>query len=303
MKGKINLIILLLVLIACTCTVYAFEFPPGNDTLLVQVTRAPHPIAEDKYWEPYTVWWVEDAAGNLVKILFITFYDDRHDNVQPICGKTGYLYTLTYYRDRFGDDGCPDRFLDEWCTPPRCPNCPFDYSDLVDGITGCTEPMDANNASVMTRPWDLTDRDGNQVPAGTYSIYYSGVIRDEEEIHHGQDKVFGVTVSIGSRTFDTTFLDLQDIYGHADDPHFQVSKIRVALGPNSLAGGSQQGPGPQGPADAALPNKPPDPPTVSAPSEGGFCGSGTGVSAAIVLVFIGAGNFRRRRKKELHKLL
>jgi hypothetical protein len=219
-----------------TITVKTALPPPttaGRDSLLITVVREKHYEWTDQAYKPYAVWWVEDDQGELVKVLYVTHFSDTVAGVQPDCGISSFYFTLTYFYDRFGSQGCPYK-TGEQCSV--CPSCPHDYH-LVDGITGCSEPSSTIDTTVLTRFWDLTDRDGNRITGGTYHLYYSAVFIDEEQPK--MDKTFQVTVVLDTGRVETTVIAPADIGGTSTDTDFKVKTIRISYGGTDSLGTNQ----------------------------------------------------------------
>jgi hypothetical protein len=256
------------------------------------IVREKHSLWTDVYYEPYVVWWVENPQGELIKILYITFYDDNTIGTTEMCGKQTYLGSLSYYTGRYPPpEGCPNQ-PGEPCV--SCPTCPHSYGPLVDGVTGCTERNSETDAVAITRTWDMTDRQGNPVRSGTYHLRYSGVFADEQ-YDPGSDKVFEVMVTLRPEGFDTTATSPPDIAGTSGDAEFVVPSIRVVYGGSDSPG---SGPAPAEPyPEDVLQNVAPPPPTVEVPEEPGFCGSGSVSAACVVLVSLRLSKRRRKRAR------
>jgi hypothetical protein len=252
------------------------------------VTKAAHTVMTDVYWEPYAVWWVENKSGKLVRLLFITYYDDNTQNVRDVgCGKMGYLYSLNYFWSRFGTSGCPS--TDEQCR--TCPACPHDYA-LPDGVTGCSEHNDVYAPVVISRTWDMVDRTGAPVPAGTYSFCYSSVYADEE-FGDTFDKAFKVSVTLGTQPLDTVVNMPADIAGTSTDQELIVHSIRIQYG------GSDSTAGPPPPSSLDPRDHPANvaPPAATAepPPQDDFCGSGSAAAAAVALLAMRMARLRNRK--------
>ncbi len=275
-------------------------FSIGKDTISFTITRKPHALTSN-FYHPYAVWWVEDENQNLIKILHVTFYQDGNPGNQERCGKSGFLFTLTYFRNKFGDLGCPT-LPGEQCK--TCPSCPSEKSSpLVDGITGCSEASGDQGGKDVTVShfWDLTNRKGKRVPAGIYSLYYNAVFADEDAKE--LDKTFRVKINISHEGFDTTVINPLEISGNqvnsqTNDKDFIVTQMRIEFGGN--AGGSNTG---SQANNLPFHNIEPDPPTEKVEGPSNTCGSGgsgdSGGSGILMSlpVLIGLSLSRKRKKR------
>lgn len=94
--------------------------------------------------------WVEDAAGNVVKTLYVTSFTAEGG-----------------WRKR-------DQALPLWVKKSGVAEMP---AERIDAISGATPKFDA-----ITYFWDMRDEDGRVVPAGTYTTLVEATLRGDNRV-------------------------------------------------------------------------------------------------------------------------
>lgn len=252
----------------------------GFDSVVIEMKRPGYSEQVGKYYPPYSAWWIEDEEGDRIRLISITYYTDDGDNLSTACSRSGYLPSLTGYYDRFG---CPPDTFESL----QAANCPD--NEPPDAVTGCSEKIRPAETAIIRKSWDLKDDAGLPVRPGAYYLMYNTVAMDED--YAPSDEVFRILLTLGIYPFDTLIASPKPVVSRGLTPELDIGSIEVAFGGMTVGADTTA-------VNNRVVNVAPTPPTASRPRERGFCGNGSGLSAAFLILFI---QLRKRIKGSPHR--